>query len=131
MAKKLKIPKSMGACADLLFDIRQQRLSAQKVVDEFKEQEKLLTDHIIDTLPKGDQGAIGKHHQVSVYTDAVPRAADWDAIYKHIKRTGNFELLQRRLSDTAVKERWDDGKEIPGVESFNVVKVSLTKKKGK
>lgn len=129
--RKLRIPKSMGACADLLFDVRQQRLTAQKVVDEFKEQEKLLTDHIIDNLPKGDRGAIGKHHQVSVYTDAIPRAADWDAIYKFIKRNNAFELLQRRLSDTAVKERWDDGKQIPGVESFNVVKVSLTKKKGK
>lgn len=128
---KLKIPKSIGACADLLFTIRQERLAAQKVVDEIKEREQALIEHIIDKVPKGDTGAAGKHHQVSVYTDPTPQAQDWDAVFKFIKRTGAFELLQRRLNSAAVKERWEDGKKIPGVEPFNVVKVSLTKKKGK
>lgn len=128
---KLRIPKSMGACADLLFDIRAERLEAQKVVDEIKEREDALKEHIINNLPKGDTGASGSHHHVSVYTDAVPRAEDWDKVWAYIKKTGNFDLLQRRLNDAAVKERWDDGKKLPGIVPFNVVKVSLTKKKGK
>lgn len=131
MAKKLKIPKSIGACADLLFDIRQERLAAQKIVDAIREEEQILIDHIIDNVPKGDTGAAGKHHQVSVYTDVVPQAEDWDKVFKYIKRTGEFDLLQRRLNSAAVKERWEDNKSIPGVTTFNAVKVSLTKKKGK
>jgi hypothetical protein len=128
---KLKIPKSLGACADLLFDLRTERLEAQKVVDEIKEREDTVKEHIIQNVPKGDTGASGAHHHVSVYTDPVPRAEDWDKVWAHIKKTGNFDLLQRRLNDAAVKERWEDGKQIPGVVPFNVVKVSLTKKKGK
>lgn len=129
--KKLRIPKTLGACADLLFDIRTQRLEAQKVVDAFKAQETELRDHIIENVEKGSSGAIGKHHQVQVYTDAVPRIEDPDALYKYIKKTGAFDLLQRRLNDAAIKERWEDQKQVPGVGTFNVVKVSLTKKKGK
>ena len=131
---KLRIPKSMGACADLLFDLRERRLAAQKVVDDFKADETQLRDHIINTLPKGDTGASGKHHHVSVYVDPVPRIMDSDKLFAYIKKTGEFDLLQRRLNDAAVKERWADPKNkkgVPGVEPFNVVKVSLTKKKGK
>jgi hypothetical protein len=131
---KLKIPKSLGACADLLYDLREKRLAAQKVVDAFATDETALKEHIIENLPKGDTGASGKHHHISVYTDPVPRIEDPDALYAHIKKTGDFDLLQRRLNNAAVKERWDDPKNkkgVPGVGTFNVVKVSLTKKKGK
>jgi hypothetical protein len=131
---KLKIPKSLGACADLLYDLREKRLAAQKVVDAFATDETALKEHINENLPKGDTGASGKHHHISVYTDPVPRIEDPDALYAHIKKTGDFDLLQRRLNNAAVKERWDDPKNkkgVPGVGTFNVVKVSLTKKKGK
>jgi hypothetical protein len=128
---KLSLPKSMGACADKLFEMREQRLQAQKVVDDLKAQESALRDHIIDNLPKGDTGASGKHHQCRVYTDQVPRIEDSDKLFAYIKKTGNFDLLQRRLNDAAVKERWEDKVSIPGVESFGIVKVSLTKIKGK
>lgn len=131
---KLRIPKSLGACADLLFELREKRLQAQKIVDAIQEDETLLKNHIIDNVPKGDTGASGKHHHVSVYTDPVPRIADPDKLFAHIKKTGDFDLLQRRLNNAAVKERWEDPKNkkgVPGVEPFNVVKVSLTKKKGK
>lgn len=135
--KKLRIPKSMGACADLLFDLREQRLAATVIVDAIAAQEKELKEHIINNLPKGDTGASGKHHHVSVYTDPIPRIEDPDKLYAHIKKTGEFDLLQRRLNNAAIKERWDDPKNrkgqagVPGVGVFNAVKVSLTKKKGK
>lgn len=131
MPKKLTIPKSMGACADLLFKLRTERLAAQKVAEEIEEREKALKQHIIDNLAKGDTGASGKTHHVSVYTDPVPRIEDPTKLYAYIKRTGSFDLLQKRLNEAAVKERWEDKKKIPGVATFNVVKVSLTKKKGK
>lgn len=128
-APKLKIPKSMGACADLLYDMKQERLAAERVVDAMKNNENILLTHIIDNLPKGDTGACGKHHKAVVYTESIPRVEDWDKTYAYIKRHNAFELLQRRLNAAAVKERLEDGKQIPGVGSFSVVKVSLTKVK--
>lgn len=121
------LPKSLGACADLLFDLREKRLKAERQVEAMRSEEARLKDHIINALPKGDTGARGRHHQVAVVTATVPRVVDWDRFHQYIKRTGAFELLQRRVADAAVAERWDDRKTVPGVEPHTIVKVSLTK----
>lgn len=126
--KKFKFPPKLGACADLLYKLREKRLEEQKKVDLIEEEEKALKEHLIQTLPKSEaNGVAGKVARVSIVGKAVPRVADWDKFYKHIKKTGAFELMQRRVSDTAVQERWDAGKPVPGVESFNVTTVSINK----
>lgn len=126
---KKKAP-SFAACADMLYDKRQERLAADKVAAALKTEEQELLDYIIDNLPKDSGGAVGRHHKVETYNDAKPVVKDWDALYKYIKRTGKFELLQRRLGEGAAQELIDDKKTPPGVELFNVVKVSLTAAKG-
>jgi hypothetical protein len=126
-AKPIKLPKTMGACADLLYETREKRLAAQKIVDELAKQEAAVREHIINNLPKSDTGASGKRARVSVITKQVPQVKDWDKFYAHVKKTGQFELMQRRLADTAIRERWDNGKQVPGVEAFGVVSVSLNK----
>lgn len=137
MAKQT-IPKSLGACADKLFQLREQRLGLEAMADNIKKQETALKDHIIENMAAGDTGASGKTHHVSVYTDDIPQIADADELFTFIKRTGSFDLLQRRLNNAAVKERLDDPKfmkaykgKVPGVKMFRCKKVSLTKKKGK
>ena len=125
--KKLKFPKELGACADLLFVLKSQRLEAQRIAQDFEAQEKALKEHIINTLPKSSTGASGKTHRVSVVTRTVPQVQDWTKVYAYIKKTGNFQLLQRRLAENAVDELWEANKTIPGVNPFTVVSVSLTK----
>jgi hypothetical protein len=122
-----KFPKTFGACADLLYDIREERLAAQRVVDAIQARENALKDHVIANLPKSEGGAIGKHHKVQVVTKEVPQVKDWDAFYRYVARTKGFDLLQRRLSPEAVAVRREAGKEVPGVEDFKVVTLSLTK----
>ncbi len=60
-------------------------------------------------------------------TKQVPQVKDWDKFYAFVKKTGQFDLVQRRLADTAIRERWDNGKEVPGVEAFGAVSVSLNR----
>ena len=125
---KFKMPKALGACADRLFTVRQQRLEVQKQVDLLQSEESAIKEHIINTLPKSEaSGVAGKLARVTVVTKQVPQVKDWDAFYKHVKKSGDFDLLQRRLTDSAIKERWEAGKEIPGVEHFNAVSVSINK----
>ena len=124
----MKFPKTIGACADQLFKLRQKRIDMQKEVDEVAEEEKALKEHIIETLPKSQaSGVAGKLARVSVVTKPVPQVEDWEAFYKHVARTKSFDLLQRRVSDGAVKERWEAGKKVPGVKVFNAVTISLNK----
>lgn len=129
MAKAIKYPKSMGACADLLFDLRSKRLELDKAAAEAKEAETALINHIIEKLDKESTGAAGKHHQVRVITKQKPQVKDWPSFYAYVKKNGRFDMLQRRLSETAIMDTLENPKvkSIPGVEMFNAVSVSLTK----
>lgn len=125
---KYKFPKALGACADRLFELRNKRLAEQKKVDEIAAEESALKNHIIDNLPKSEaSGVAGKLARVTVVTKQVPQVKDWDAFYKYVKKTGSFDLMQKRLTDAAIKERWEAGKEVSGVEHFDAVSVSINK----
>lgn len=126
--KKLQIPKALGAAADLLYDIRQQRLEAQRVVDALQAQETEVKEHIINTLPKSQaEGVTGKKCRVTIVTKPVPQVQDWDAFYAYVKKHGAFDLLQRRLTETAVRERWEANQKVPGVVEFKAVTLSVNK----
>ena len=56
-----------------------------------------------------------------------PVVQDWDKFYANLKKKGEFDLLNRALNKRAVKERWEDGKTVPGVGTFKVTTVSVTK----
>jgi hypothetical protein len=123
-----KMPKSLGQCADALYNIRQLRLAKQKEVDELAQREAAYRQHLIDNLPKSDaNGITGSVARATIVKEVQPRVADWDKLYAYIKKNNAFELLQRRVSAAAVEERWDADKQVPGVETFTLVKVSLNK----
>jgi hypothetical protein len=122
------MPKTLALCADELYKTREARLAAQKAVDALQEKESAIKEHLINNLPKSDaSGVAGKLARVTIVTKVIAQVKDWDVFYKYVKKTGAFDLMQRRLTDTAVKERWDNGKEVPGVEPFNAVTVSINK----
>lgn len=123
----LKIPETLGACADRLFDIKSKRLALEKEAEEWQKQETELTEHIIRVLPKSDTGAMGKHHKVQVITKVKPRVTDWAAFFEYVRKHKAYELVQRRVSEGAVQERWDAKKTVPGVDTFTIVSLSLTK----
>lgn len=131
MAKKktYKFPKALGACADRLYKLREQRLSQQKVAEELKAEEVALKQHIIDTLPKSEaSGVAGKVARVTVVVKEEPQIKDQDAFRKYLNKTKRFDLAYAlRPSGPAIRELWDEGKDVPGVEKFNVVTVSLNK----
>lgn len=124
----MKFPKTLGACADLLFELRNKRLAGQKAVDAVEADEKALKAHIIDTLPKSKaSGIAGKLARVTVVTKVVPQIKNWDEFTNYVQATSQFDLMQHRLTASAIEERWENGVDIPGVERFNVVSVSINK----
>lgn len=126
--KPFKIPVQLGACADLIYQLRETRLGLERQAELVKKNESLVREYIIATLPKSEaMGVAGKVCRVTVKTKTVPQVKDWDKVYKFIKENDAFDLLQRRLSDAAVSERWDDDVEIPGVEEFTAVTLSMNK----
>lgn len=127
--KKFKFPRTMGKCADRLYELRQKRLEMQKEVDAVAAEERALKQHIIDTLPKSEaSGVAGSVACVTVVVKEEPQIKDQDAFRKYLNRTKRFDLAYKlRPSAPAIRELWEEGKEIPGVEKFNVVTISLNK----
>lgn len=130
MAKEvvIKFPKSLAACADKYYQLREKRLAMQKEVDAVKAEESAYSEHLINSIPKSEAtGVAGKLCRVSVKTDEIPRVEDWDLFYKHIKKTGEFDLLGRSPTKAAIEARWANNKKVPGVGTFTTVKLSVNK----
>jgi hypothetical protein len=132
MAKKsleipFVMPESMGGCADAYFATRNLRLAMDKEAAKLKAREIEIANHIINNLPKGDTGAAGRVARASITSKVVAQVKDWDLFWGYVFKMKDPSLLQRRVSDPAVAERWDNGKTVPGVEPFTVIGVSVTK----
>ena len=133
--KALKMPKTLGACADLFKDLQTARLEAQKIVNEWEAQEKAVKEHIIQNLSKSKEGgAVGQRFKAIITQGYNFRISDDKKFYDYVKRNGAFDLLQRRLNDKAVDDRLAAlkgaaaAKGLPGLEKFNYPKLSVTKK---
>lgn len=126
--KAFKLPKTLGRCADMLYTLREERQLVSKTVDAIKAQEAELAEHLIQHLDKADaEGVKGRIARVGVVSKTVASVSDWDKFYKHILKTQDFSLMQRRANDVAFREIWEDKKSVPGVVPFTVLKISLTK----
>lgn len=127
---KYAVPKQVGAAIDLLYRVRADRKALQAKMEAEKEQEGLIEGKIFDQFGKQEiEGARGKLAQCSIKRSEIPTADDWEAIERHVRKTGEFDLLHRRLTLDAVRQRWAAGKTVPGVEVFHKVGLSLTKVK--
>lgn len=127
-----ELPKNLGECADLYAEVRELRLAMQKHTDAMKERESEIREHIISNLSKREEtGAAGRRYRAQIVLKTVPTIKDWNVLTNYVRESGRFDLLQKRVSDTAVKDLWEEGNEVPGVEKFQNVEVSITKIPGK
>lgn len=124
----VKFPKTVGSAVDALHRLKLKKDGAEVVVNKIKDDYNKLQDHIFSLLNKQDStGAKGNLAQVTVIHQVVPTLDEYPDLIKYIKKTGSFDLLQKRLSSTAIKLRWEDGKEVPGVGRFTKVSLRLIK----
>ena len=131
-APLIKVPENIGAAVDLLDTLRDERLRIGAELAHVKEKEDFVEAAIFNKFGKQDlEGARGKQAQASISRRESPRIEDDQRFFAYVKRTGQIDLLQRRLSSEAVKERWKAGKEVPGVGKFTKIELSLTKLRSK
>lgn len=127
---KYTVPKTVGAAIDLLQKVRAKRQGLTALAKLEKSQESLLHKTILDMFKKTElDGAKGKLATASIQRTDEPTIKNWKAFETYLLKTKDTDLLQRRLSGEACRARWADGKKIPGVEPFTVVKIGLSKRK--
>jgi hypothetical protein len=126
----------LGATADLLYDLRTAIGVLNQLVTPLVEVLEPLTERLeeffINELKVGESSGVqGMYSRVQISSSSVPVVQDWDKFYAHVQKTGEFELLYKRVNNVSVKERWEDNKQVPGVGLFINKKVSCTKLRGK
>ena len=109
---------------------RAERLALQKQVEALEVEEKDLKAKVLEALRKSPSKAVSNGDRLfQLVPGDEPKAEDWPKIYEYILKTKSFDLLQRRLNNAAVKERWEDNVKIPGVVSIPTESLSDTKAK--
>lgn len=120
--------RSLAAVVDLYHLQRQHRLDLARQTEAAEKEEKALKAEILERMQQeGLSSAGGKLLRVTLETEYEPTVTDYTKFYDFIKKHDAFELLQRRVSAAAVKERWADGAQVPGVEKFPVLKLHTSK----
>lgn len=130
MPKKteVKLPRTIGACADLLYETKEKRLALAREVAALEELEKRLKEKIINELPVSEaSGVAGKLARVTINKKSTWRATDWAEIWKYAKKNDAHDIFQRRLSDEAINLRIEAGEKIKGLELFHYKSVSINK----
>lgn len=109
-------------------ETRTRRLAMEKEAEVVHDHEKAMASTILSTLRDSNAPVMGgTTHQCTRKVTNEPFAEDWELVHTHIIETGDWDLMQKRLGVAAVKLRWDEGEEVPGVGSFPVEKLGLTK----
>lgn len=103
--------------------IRQQRLALQKEVDILDQKEKNLKAELVEMLVATDKDKLTEVHGdviigVRMICTDEPNVENWSDLLQHIKETGAIDLLQKRITPNAVRQRWEEGMTIPGVSSI-------------
>lgn len=125
----------LAQTVDLYFETRQKRLDMQKEVDAVQAEERKLKEFLINNISKTEHatGVAGKLMCATIVQNIEPAPEDWNDIYKFLAKSykgptaNNFDLLQKRLSPPAVRERWEGNVDLPGIGRVQVTELSLTK----
>ena len=128
---ELNLPKVSSHLPDLVdayIAKRDERLKLDKEAAALKEHEDDLHKVIIAKLR--EQGATaygGLRGVVKMHENVEPNVEDWPQTYEYIKANDAWELLHKRITVTAVKERWDAGEAVPGVGRVTKYKLTVSK----
>tara|TARA_R100000697_G_C5436036_1_gene194056 strand:- start:177 stop:551 length:375 start_codon:yes stop_codon:yes gene_type:complete len=107
---------------ELLKELQSKEKAAKQVINE-------LETRIIVNLENQGVDRIGNDVcTVSIKKEIVPTVEDWDSVHQHIIDTGQFELMQKRMSATAYRELQQMGQEVPGVVSTELTRMNFRSK---
>ncbi len=130
LLKGSALAETTGGLADQYAEVRAARLELQKLSERVKERESELYKMILANLEASpDTGAAGHNYRVQLVSKTRNNVKDWPTLHAHIQKTGDFEMLQKRLADKAVAEyaETNEGRMPPGVEPVEVATLSFSK----
>ena len=114
---------------DLLLEVTKVRTEIKSVQAEEKllktQQRELESQISIRMQEQGLDKISNDVCTISLKIEIVPTVEDWDQLHEHITDTGQFELLQKRVSATAYRELIAAGMDVPGVKSTELTRINF------
>jgi len=121
-------PKTLAACADRLYTIKNLKSDLAKKVKDLDEERIEIEARLINELPKDDAtGVSGKQARATILIEDVPQIEDISKVQAYVRKTGDWDIFTKALKGAHIKDLWDDGKKVPGIIAFPRAKVSLNK----
>lgn len=118
MSTEAALLKPTHGLAQIL-SLRKKRLSLQREADLLEQQEKELISGVINSMNQNGLTALKEgDDEVELVTTQEPVANDWAKIVGYVIANDAVDLLQKRLTPSAVKARWADGVTIPGIDKM-------------
>ncbi len=115
-----------------LLDLRDRKAELQEEIKRIEAAKEPLDNWLLDRLKinnsksfRVELGEMVVTVMKKTRTSASPK--DWEQVIGYIVANQAWELLQKRVSSTAVKERMDAGAIIPGVELFSEEVIEVRK----
>jgi hypothetical protein len=111
-----------------LVDVKRQRTDIATQDSELSVKAAQLESDIMHAMSEAGttKAASEAGHSVSMSKKAVPTINDWDAFYTYVQQTKSFDLLHKRLSITAFKDRLEQGEQVPGSSMTELWGINLT-----
>lgn len=128
MSEKTSPPLTTSAIIAKLVEVRDEKRRIKEREQELTDEWRTLEMELLVRLDEqGMKKASTDDGTASVTEVVLPQVVDWDAVYEHIKETGDFYLLQKRPAAAAFRELHDSGEVIPGMEPYTKRSISLRK----
>lgn len=123
---QLKTKMTINDLINARLDIRHKLADLSKQEKALKAEQSELDWQLMTKLD--DQGLSRTANDtatISISEEVVPEVQDWDELYQYITSTGDFSLVQRRMSSTAYRELRGQGDNVPGVADRTIRKLNV------
>ena len=130
---KTKVPgpvkkPSLGLQIDALFKLREKLRDIQQQEKDQMELIGAAETVLMETMEReGVDKSTGKLATASISETIAANVVDWDEFYAFVYKNKAGYLLQKRVSDPAVRELFETKGKVPGVEPYTKRKLNLRK----
>ena len=123
------LEKTINELLDDLYSIRTEVKSLQEQESELKRSQRELEATLMTKLDQQGVDRVGNDVcTVSLKKEIVPTVEDWEAVQRHVRDTGQFELLQKRMSAVAYRELRSMNLDVPGVKATELTRMNFRSK---
>ena len=123
------LEKTINELLDDLYSIRTEVKSLQEQENELKRSQRELEATLMTKLDQQGVDRVGNDVcTVSLKKEIVPTVEDWEAVQRHVRDTGQFELLQKRMSAVAYRELRSMNLDVPGVKATELTRINFRSK---